>query len=117
MESLCLPRHGGKAIAHIPYSPTDSWPTGQTLPAANNLSFYEGHAATIGLEKLWFHVGTGTIFRARETGCHNEENASARENAFGGTPQHVTNRFSSLIARRRDLQFGCANSRPRTLLK
>jgi prepilin-type N-terminal cleavage/methylation domain-containing protein/prepilin-type processing-associated H-X9-DG protein len=48
MDMLTIPRHGSR-----PSSLSTNWPAKNKLPGSINMSFYDGHAAQMPLEKLW----------------------------------------------------------------
>jgi prepilin-type N-terminal cleavage/methylation domain-containing protein/prepilin-type processing-associated H-X9-DG protein len=48
ISQLTLPRHGSRPLL-IP----DDWPISKKLPGAVNLSFFDGHAQLVPLERLW----------------------------------------------------------------
>jgi prepilin-type N-terminal cleavage/methylation domain-containing protein/prepilin-type processing-associated H-X9-DG protein len=48
MTGLCIPRHGGR-----PSPVPQQWPPDQRLPGAITVSFFDGHAEQVQLERLW----------------------------------------------------------------
>jgi prepilin-type processing-associated H-X9-DG protein len=48
MGLVTIPRHGSR-----PSSIPSSWPPQSKLPGAINISFYDGHASRVPLERLW----------------------------------------------------------------
>jgi len=48
MPVVLIARHGNR-----PHSIPDHWPSGQSLPGAINVSFFDGHAQFVPLDRLW----------------------------------------------------------------
>lgn len=48
LSIVCIPRHGNH-LANLP----PLWSSAQRLPGAINVSFYDGHAESVPLERLW----------------------------------------------------------------
>ena len=48
MSHMCRPRHGSR-----PSTISANHPMDEKLPGAINMSFYDGHAEQVQLERLW----------------------------------------------------------------
>jgi len=48
MQTMCIPRHGKRPSQAPTY-----WPVTKPLPGAINVSFFDGHAELVPLERLW----------------------------------------------------------------
>lgn len=48
MQLVCLARHGSR-----PNSIPERWPSSERLPGAINMTFFDGHAELLPLERLW----------------------------------------------------------------
>ena len=71
MNALTIPRHGSR-----PNSAPTNWPVYQRLPGAINVAFFEGHAETVKLDRLWQLYWRATGRRPRDARDYKEEAAS-----------------------------------------